>query len=300
MRRRLCRWLWKHDRREKVRPHKPRGIAELPEAWAAACGRSSRAIGPRPRYSSSRVGSTGQYRTRHFVSRLRRAGPRHLCGGVPRSRFRHQPGKMSRVDRWTIGRAPKARVTTTSRRSVLNAYTYAQDPPGIACAEVEFEPVEVNARPQPAGDWDEPADLWKAKRSPPRDMLDGIVPPFLNAFGRDRARSLGVNQDAITAAAVAVVGSLIPATNRLQMYQNRSSWSVLCVLWTALVGDPGSAKSAAVKAALAFASPGQQELVNSTSPRNWLTTIEQSSPSQRERQRRKRPKSQRARRSCIP
>jgi hypothetical protein len=39
------------------------------------------------------------------------------------------------------------------------------------------------------------------------------------------------------------------------MYQNRSSWSVLCVLWTALVGDPGSAKSAAVKAALAFAAP---------------------------------------------
>ncbi|WP_314959539.1 DUF3987 domain-containing protein [Bradyrhizobium cosmicum] len=137
---------------------------------------------------------------------------------------------------------------------VRNAYTYAQDPPGIACAEVEFEPVEVDERPKLAGEWDGPVDLWKQEK-PPEDMLDGIVPPFLNAFGRDRARSLGVNQDAITAAAVAVVGSLIPATNRLQMYQNRSSWSVLCVLWTALVGDPGSAKSAAVKAALAFAKP---------------------------------------------
>jgi hypothetical protein len=119
---------------------------------------------------------------------------------------------------------------------------------------VEFGPVEVSDRPQPAGDWGEPTDLWKREK-PPADMLDGIVPPFLNAFGKDRARSLGVNSDAITAAAVAVVGSLIPATNRLQMYQNRSSWSVLCVLWTALVGDPGSAKSAAVKAALAFANP---------------------------------------------
>ncbi|GMO11084.1 hypothetical protein BwSH12_77730 [Bradyrhizobium ottawaense] len=145
--------------------------------------------------------------------------------------------------------AKKVRSASKSRKNSV----------GIKAPEHELGPVESNdlrkdpSKPLP-GTWDEPADLWKQEK-PPADMLNGIVPPFLVAFGRDRARSLGVNSDAVTAAAVAVAGSLIPASNRLQMFQNRSSWSVLCVLWTALVGDPGSAKSAAVKAALAFANP---------------------------------------------
>lgn len=65
--------------------------------------------------------------------------------------------------------------------------------------------------------------------------------------------SFGVNSDAVVATTVAVLGSLIPATNVLQMYNNRSSWQVIPTFWTALVGDPGSAKTAAVKAPLVFA-----------------------------------------------
>ncbi|MCA1542261.1 DUF3987 domain-containing protein [Bradyrhizobium sp. NBAIM32] len=145
--------------------------------------------------------------------------------------------------------AKKVRSASKSRKNSV----------GVKAPEHELGPVESKdlrkdmSKPIP-GAWDEPADLWTQEK-PPGDMLEGIVPPFLHAFGKDRARSLGVNSDAVTAAAVAVAGSLIPASNRLQMFQNRSSWSVLCVLWTALVGDPGSAKSAAVKAALAFANP---------------------------------------------
>ncbi|MGL3109187.1 DUF3987 domain-containing protein [Bradyrhizobium sp. BR 1432] len=145
--------------------------------------------------------------------------------------------------------AKKVRSASKSRKNSV----------GVKAPEHELEAVELKDHRKDSsktlpGAWDEPTDFWKQEK-PPGDMLEGIVPPFLVAFGKDRARSLGVNSDAVTAAAVAVVGSLIPASNRLQMFQNRSSWSVLCVLWTALVGDPGSAKSAAVKAALTFAGP---------------------------------------------
>lgn len=237
-------------------------FAALPEAWAEACGR------PRERTALDRtiplVELDQATNIERAISYLAYVAPAHgtyaVACHVRDFGISQEKCLELIVDHWP-GAEGKSYEHIETR--VANAYTYAQYPPGIACAEVEFETVEVNGRPKPSGDWDQPADLWKEEK-PPADMLQGIVPPFLNAFGRDRARSLGVNSDAITAAAVAVVGSLIPATNRLQMYQNRSSWSVLCVLWTALVGDPGSAKSAAVKAALAFANP-----VN----KSWSTTF---------------------------
>ncbi|TWB66615.1 DUF3987 domain-containing protein [Bradyrhizobium sacchari] len=229
------------------------GIAELPEGWAAACGR------PRERSALDRavplVDLDGPFNIERAIAYLAGGAPSHgtyiVACHVRGLGISQEKCLELIVEHWP-GADGKTYDHIETR--VRNAYTYAQDPAGIACAEVEFEALDVAPRQPPAGNWDEPADLWKQGK-PPADMLEGIVPPFLNAFGRDRARSLGVNSDAITAAAVAVVGSLIPASNRLQMFQNRSSWSVLCVLWTALVGDPGSAKSAAVKAALAFANP---------------------------------------------
>ncbi|RTE92812.1 DUF3987 domain-containing protein [Bradyrhizobium sp. LVM 105] len=228
-------------------------FAALPEAWATACGR------PRERKALDRaiplVELDQPANIERATSYLACSAPAHGTYAVA-CRVRDLGISQEKCLELIVSHWPGAEGKSYEHveTRVSNAYTYGQDPPGIACAEVEFEPIEVDSRSQPAGKWDEPVDLWKQEK-PPADMLDGIVPPFLNAFGKDRARSLGVNADAITAAAVAVVGSLIPATNRLQMYQNRSSWSVLCVLWTALVGDPGSAKSAAVKAALAFANP---------------------------------------------
>ncbi|MCK1622421.1 DUF3987 domain-containing protein [Bradyrhizobium sp. 160] len=229
------------------------GIAELPTAWAVACGR------PRERTALDRavplVALDEPANVERAIAYLAGGAPEHgtyaVACHVRGLGISEEKCLELMMDHWPPAEA-KGQEHVQVR--VSNAYTYAQDPAGIACAEVEFEPVVVNGRSRPVGDWSEPTDLWKQEK-PPADMLDGIVPPFLNAFGRDRARSLGVNADAVTAAAVAVVGSLIPATNRLQMYQNRSSWPVLCVLWTALVGDPGSAKSAAVKAAFAFANP---------------------------------------------
>jgi uncharacterized protein DUF3987/bifunctional DNA primase/polymerase-like protein len=225
-------------------------IERLPEAWAVLCGK------PRERSNLDRAAPLVEWDQPCHVTAaihfLKHEAPKYGTYVVA-CRVRGWGISQEKcleiiVDHWP-GAAGKTYEHIETR--VNNAYTYGQDPPGIACAEVEFEAVEIR---ETAGDWDQPADLWKEEK-PLEDMLEGIVHPFLNAFGKDRARSLGVNSDAITAAAVAVAGSLIPATNRLQMYQNRSSWPVLCVLWTALVGDPGSAKSAAVKAAPAFAAP---------------------------------------------
>lgn len=238
------------------RPLNSEAFALLPEPWAVACGR------PRERTALDRTIPLAELdqpaNIKRAIAYLADGAPAHgtyvVACHVRGLAISQEKCLELIIDHWP-GAEGKSLEHFETR--IRNAYTYAQDPAGILCAEAEFEAVEVAPRASPAGEWYEPADLWKQEK-PPADMLQGIVPPFLDAFGKDRARSLGVNSDAITAAAVAVVGSLIPATNRLQMYQNRSSWSVLCVLWTALVGDPGSAKSAAVKAALAFASPVNQ------------------------------------------
>ncbi|KRP85949.1 hypothetical protein AOQ73_36330 [Bradyrhizobium pachyrhizi] len=225
-------------------------FACLPEAWSHACGR------PKERSALDReiplVDLDQPANIERAISYLTHGAPEHGTYTVA-CRVRDWGISEEKCLDLIVEHWPGAEGKTYEHieTRVTNAYTYGQDPPGIACAEAEFEPVEVR---EPVTSEYEPADLWKEER-PPQDMLEGIVPRFLSAFGKDRARSLGVNADAVTAAAVAVAGSLIPASNRLQMYQNRSSWSVLCVLWTALVGDPGSAKSAAVKAALAFAAP---------------------------------------------
>jgi hypothetical protein len=131
---------------------------------------------------------------------------------------------------------------------VNNAYTYAQDPPGIACAEVEFEPVEgVELR----DDAREPADLWEHD-SEPADDLSGVVPDYVSRFAEDRAHRLGVSAGAMTAATVTALSALVPAGNNLHLRQNSDSWSVKCIIWTAIIGDPGTAKSPAVNAAMAF------------------------------------------------
>jgi hypothetical protein len=128
---------------------------------------------------------------------------------------------------------------------------------GAKAPEVEFDAVEPrdlrkDTSAPPPGAWDDPTDLWKEEQLP-ADMLDGIAPPITVKFGVDRARSFGVNSDAVIAPTIAVLGSLIPATNVLQMLQNRSTWPVLPIFWTGLVADPGSAKSAAASAPLIFA-----------------------------------------------
>jgi hypothetical protein len=131
---------------------------------------------------------------------------------------------------------------------VDNAYTYAQDPPGIDCAEVEFETIKgvelSDSRRQPA-------DLWEHD-SEPFDDLSGIAPDYVNRFAHDRANRLGVSTGAMAAATVTALSALVPAANNLHLRQHSDSWPVKPIIWTALIGDPGTAKSPAVNAAMAF------------------------------------------------
>jgi len=51
-------------------------------------------------------------------------------------------------------------------------------------------------------------------------------------------------------AAITAFGSLVPAGNTLNLRQNSDEWQVRPTLWTAIIGDPGTNKSAVVNAAV--------------------------------------------------
>lgn len=139
---------------------------------------------------------------------------------------------------------------------VANAYRYGQNAPGIASAEAEFDAVEIADRrgdttPRLPGAWQQPADLWEQENAPDSIPAD-IVPRFVERFSRDRARRLGVDDGAMTAATITSLSSLVPAGNNLHMRQHSDSWPVKSVIWTVIIGDPGTAKSPAVNAAMVF------------------------------------------------
>lgn len=136
------------------------------------------------------------------------------------------------------------------RFRVENAYRYGQNAPGIASAEAEFDAVEIDSV-KPTTDWQPPADLWEDDRAPDELPADS-VPPYVAKFAEDRALRLGVDSGAMAAATITALSSLVPAGNNLQMRQHSNSWSVKCVVWTAIIDDPGTAKSPAVNAALTF------------------------------------------------
>ncbi|TKV78926.1 DUF3987 domain-containing protein [Bradyrhizobium elkanii] len=228
-------------------------FAHLPEAWAHACGRH------RERSAADReiplVELDQPANIERAISYLIHGAPDHGTYAVA-CRVRDwgisQEKCLELIAEHWPGAEGKSYDHIETR--VTNAYTYGQDPPGIACAEVEFEPVEVSDRRKDhaaPGVWHEPADLWEQERTPV-DEVSGMVPEFVERFGRDRARRLGVSPGAMTAATLTTLSSLVPANNVLQMRQNSDSWSVHSIIWTAIVGDPGTAKSPAVSAAMAF------------------------------------------------
>jgi hypothetical protein len=94
-----------------------------------------------------------------------------------------------------------------------------------------------------AADWDPPENLWHATSAPP-DLPVGVVPPIIEELARDQARRLGVEAAAPAAALVTALGSLVPAGNQLQIRQRDTGWKVKSVLWMALIGAPGTNKSA--------------------------------------------------------
>jgi len=135
---------------------------------------------------------------------------------------------------------------------VQNAYRYGQNAIGVANPEAEFEAVEIS-KPDGMrdGKWPDPGDLWEEQHAP-QDLPPGILPAYVEKFARDRALRIGVDPGAMAAATVTALSSLIPAGIKIHLRQHSDEWNISCILWTAIVGDPGTAKSPAVKAAMAF------------------------------------------------
>ena len=105
----------------------------------------------------------------------------------------------------------------------------------------------AQAVPDPV--WDEPTDLWAGK-SEPANLPPGVVPEIVERFAFDRGRRLGVEPGAPAACVINVLASAISAATTLQMRQKDPYWTVKPILWTAIIGDLGSNKSATLDAAM--------------------------------------------------
>ena len=101
-----------------------------------------------------------------------------------------------------------------------------------------------------AGTWENEPNAIFVDHLKPVDLPAGVLPELVEKFARDRARRLGVDAGAPAAALVTALGSLVPAGNRLQMRQLDTEWTVKPILWTAIIGPPGSNKSATINAAM--------------------------------------------------
>ena len=101
-----------------------------------------------------------------------------------------------------------------------------------------------------AGAWENEPNAIFVDHLKPADLPAGVLPELVEQFARDRARRLGVDAGAPAAALVTALGSLVPAGNRLQMRQLDTEWTVKPILWTAIIGPPGSNKSATINAAM--------------------------------------------------
>ncbi|WP_161494825.1 bifunctional DNA primase/polymerase [Bradyrhizobium canariense] len=112
-------------------------------------------------------------------------------------------------------------------------------PAEIAAAEAGHE-----------GAWENEPNAIFVDHLKPADLPTGVLPELVEQFARDRARRLGVDAGAPAAALVTALGSLVPAGNRLQMRQLDTEWTVKPILWTAIIGPPGSNKSATINAAM--------------------------------------------------
>lgn len=153
--------------------------------------------------------------------------------------------------------------TATECGQLLHAWEHSSDPDKMDAryiarawskarpsAAEELAPVPVSDAPAPNG-WQEPADLWEREQEPP-ELPAGVVPTYVERFARDRARRLGVNDGAMAATSIVALSSMVPAAVNIQMREHSNHWPNKCILWAALIGDPGTAKSPTLNAAMAF------------------------------------------------
>ncbi|KRE04728.1 hypothetical protein ASE61_07360 [Bosea sp. Root670] len=92
-----------------------------------------------------------------------------------------------------------------------------------------------------------PIDLWAEYERP--SLPEGLLPPVIERFARDRGAQMGVDPGGLAAAALAVCAAAIPDGVRLQVKQHDPDWTESPRLWVALVGGPSTKKSPLMAAA---------------------------------------------------
>jgi hypothetical protein len=112
-----------------------------------------------------------------------------------------------------------------------------------------------------AESWGEPTDLW-AEDAEPVDLPPGVVPAIIEAAARDHALRLGIEAGASAAALITAMGSLVHAGNSLQMRQVDTGWTVRPILWTAIVAESGTNKSATLSYAMEAVRSVNDKLAN--------------------------------------
>jgi hypothetical protein len=100
-------------------------------------------------------------------------------------------------------------------------------------------------------EWGEPINLWSKERIP-AELPVGVLPEIVENQAREMARSLGVNAGAPAAVLVTALGSMVPASNVMQMRQLNPDWTVRAITWTTLVGSSAANKSAPLNVATSF------------------------------------------------
>jgi Protein of unknown function (DUF3987) len=110
-----------------------------------------------------------------------------------------------------------------------------------------FDP--LHQQPDSVDEWEDPVDFW-ADAASPASLVTGMVPQIIEYYADDRGRRLGVEPGAVAAATMTALGSLIPAGNEVQMRQLDPHWTVKPITWLALIGEPGSNKTATISAAV--------------------------------------------------
>jgi hypothetical protein len=124
--------------------------------------------------------------------------------------------------------------------------------PGFTAHEIEERPAPAQREGMPGSpaavapsSWNEPTNLW-VENAKPAALPSRVLPDLVERAARDRGLRLGVEPGAPAAALVTVLGSLVPAGNRLQMRQHDTEWTIKPIQWTAIIGPPGSNKSATI------------------------------------------------------
>src|SRR5262249_3623725 len=96
-----------------------------------------------------------------------------------------------------------------------------------------------------------------------RPFPSEALPSGMRRHVEQSADALGCDPAAVALPALAAFAALVGNTRVLQL---KGTWSEPCVLWTAVVGEPGSLKSAALQQAAGFMLQQQRQLLTLPHP----------------------------------